>query len=160
MPPEVVRPSRIGTPAFLVIAVAIFAVLRFMPRTRRWAGFTVAFIDVPIICAIQIIQQSALPSPLLALPTNIALMFALIGFSSLSLSRGVIAATAVMAWASMAVIMYRADIAGAVQGLVFTGASGLAVVMITLVRRVARLAQASRQRDLLGKYVLGERIGI
>jgi hypothetical protein len=153
-------PTRIAVGAFMVFGSVLLVLLYRRPAVARWAGFTIPFLDVPVIALSALAEQRTLANPAAPVPFNIGLLSGMIVLSALTLSRSVIAATSVMALVTMVLVQLQAGLSPPEIALFVIGPAAISAICIVLVQRVGRLAQRSRQRDLLGKYVLGERIGI
>jgi len=157
---EAIAPSRVGALVFLGVSLCILAAVHFQPRLRTWASLSVAFIDVPVVAASQYAQSLSLGEPWHVISPNVAVMCLLVALSMLSLSRPVILLTAAMATPSVIFMALRAGLPW--PPLLLSGAVPfcIAAVGLGLVSRIRALVQAARKKDLLGKYVLGDRLGV
>lgn len=155
-----IGPTRFGVLAFLVLSGAIFFVTKHLGRLGKWAALSVPLLDVPLLSFIQHTQQSTLPAAWMGIPTNVAMMCGFIVLAALSLSRGVIWATAVVALGSIIATLLRAGVPPI--PLVLTGLVplGIGAVLATVVGRIRTLLHEARAKDLVGKYVLGDRLGV
>lgn len=151
--------SRKGTYVYFALAVLIFGVVRAVPRLLIPSLSAVAFVDVPLLGYLQYAQLPALAEPLMNTPTNAAMMTGLVAFSALALSRKVIALTAVTATISVTIVTTGAGLAPLPVALVLVMVLGVAICSALLVQRIREVVKESRQRDLLGKYILGDRLG-
>ncbi len=150
------RPSVIGGSVYLVAALLLMLVVR--KAKALWPAYATAVLDIPLVVAIQWWQASMSHSDDVLVPTNIALMLGLVALSTLSMSRGVILATWLSAQIGLTVVTYPRVLFVPYLLVSFT-MLGLTICMMVLVARVRQLVVESRQKDLLGKYVLGERLG-
>ncbi len=150
------RPSIVGGSLYLVAAVILAVVVR---KTKAfWPAYATAVLDVPLVVAIQWFQGQAAADWMIVVPGNIALMLGLVAMSTLSMSRPVIVATWVSAQLGLTLVTYPRVLLVPYLLVSFTMV-GLAICMTVLVERVRQLVVESRQKDLLGKYILGERLG-
>ncbi len=153
--------SRWGAWLYFLVAAVIALVIFAFPKTVIISSYAVAFVDVPLLSAIHHLQLGPLGELRYHnVPANLVMMSTLIVAASLSMSLPVIVATATTATASMVLMLYRCDYPMLPILLCAITAPAMAVVTGLLVFRIRRLVVESRSRDLLGKYVLGERIGI
>jgi hypothetical protein len=153
------RPTTLGAWFYFAVALLNFAVVVWRGRPGLWSAYAVPFLDVPLIACVQWLQVNSLKDPSLIVPVNVALMAGFTGLSAFSMSNAVIACTAFTASASIMVVARAAHVELMPMSLVLVATLGLAAVAAAMVGRVRRLVVDSRRRDLLGKYVLGERIG-
>jgi serine/threonine protein kinase len=152
-------PTMYGTLAFVVVSALVFGVTKYVPRIGKWGTLAVAFVDVPMIAYIQHLQAPLLPAQWMGLPTAVAIPCALVALSTLSLSRTVIAITAVMATAAILRRLLSVNLGGAPIALTLIMPPAIGLVGATVVGRIRRLVHAARKKDLVGKYILGERLG-
>jgi hypothetical protein len=152
--------SQIGTAIYVLMALLLFLLPRRFPALGNYAGFGIALVDVPIIGLTEVMQQRALPEPIDVVPSGVGLMIALIMLATLTLQRASVIATAVAGFVVIVIEMRVATLAPIGVMLPLLAIFGTAVGGVVLVSRMRSLVHQSRQRDLLGKYVLGERIGI
>jgi serine/threonine protein kinase len=155
-----IGPTRWGVVAFVVLSGALLFMTRKYQRVGKWASLSVPLLDVPLLSLIQHAQIGMLPQPWMGVPTNVGMMLGLIVLSGLSLSRAVIWATALAAEASIVATLVRVDLAGI--PLVLTALVPLAVgaILAAVVNRIRTLLHEARAKDLVGKYVLGDRLGV
>jgi serine/threonine protein kinase len=154
------RPTLYGTWAFSAIALVVFLVTKYVPSLGRWGTLAVAFVDLPAIAIIQALQADKLPAPWMGIPTAVAIPCGLVALSTLSLSRAVIGITAAMA--TLAILRRLVSIegmSGAPIALTLMIPPAIGVVGATVVSRIRSLVHAARKKDLVGKYILGERLG-
>lgn len=157
---EVLAPSRIGTFLYLGVALIIGGAHALVPRFRAVSIYGIALFDAVIISIIHHFQLGSLEDVRwMNAPINLIMMFSMILISTLSLSWVVICATVVIATTSMIAMLARCDYGPVSIGLAALALPAIAGVASTLVLRIRGLVRAARQRDLLGKYVLGPRIG-
>lgn len=157
---HLMAPSRWAAGIFLIMSIGALVGLRFAPSWGKWAGYLVPFIDLPVLAFAQYFQRQRLPEDWFGLPSGISLMLGLMVISSLSLSRPIIWLTTLGATASMLVAMVHASQLPLVPIAMTTSVTVLVgFVLSTVAQRVRWLVHASRSRDLMGKYVLGERLG-
>ncbi|MDX2015122.1 MAG: serine/threonine-protein kinase [Myxococcaceae bacterium] len=152
-------PTLWGAVVFTAISAALYAVTRFVPALGRWGTLAVALVDVPMIAFIQAVQADKLPQPWHGLPTAVAIPSALVVLSMLSLSRRIIWVTAAMATASIVRRLLTVDLSFPPIFLTALMPLGIGMVGSTLVTRLRALVHAARKKDLVGKYILGERLG-
>ncbi|MDP3231973.1 MAG: serine/threonine-protein kinase [Myxococcales bacterium] len=152
-------PTVYGTLAFLGVSALVYAVTRFVPSVGKWGTLAVAFVDVPMLAFIQHLQAERLPMAWYGIPTAVALPCGLVALSALSLSRTVITLTALMATATILRRLVSLDLPTPpiLLTMLIPGAIGL--VAVTVVGRIRALVHAARKKDLIGKYILGERLG-
>ncbi|MDP3504255.1 MAG: serine/threonine-protein kinase [Myxococcales bacterium] len=152
-------PTVYGTLAFLCVSALVYAVTRFVPSVGKWGTLAVAFVDVPMLAFIQHLQAERLPMAWYGIPTAVALPCGLVALSALSLSRTVITLTALMATATILRRLVSLDLPTPpiLLTMLIPGAIGL--VAVTVVGRIRALVHAARKKDLVGKYILGERLG-
>lgn len=155
-----IGPTRWGVLAFVVLSSALLVATRRFSSLGKWAALSVPLLDVPLLSFIQHTQQSTLPAMWMGIPTNVAMMCGFIVLASLSLSRSIIWTTAVVANASIVATLLRADLPGI--PLVLTALVPLAIgaVLSAVVGRIRTLLHEARAKDLVGKYVLGDRLGV
>ncbi len=152
-------PSTLGSILYFVAAIVIWRLLKTGKLVKR-AGWMLPIVDMPLIAVAQLIQTARLPVPLVGMVNTPAMMLGLVVFSVLSLSRKVIVITSLM---GLVPLLYRIayvslPINAAV--LILVAHVGVTMVMLALVGRMRGLVHTSRAQDLLGKYVLGRRIGL
>lgn len=156
---EAMRMTLIGTIAFTAVSAIVYALTRWVPFVGAWGTLATAFIDVPMISLIQHLQAPRLGHAWYGIPTAVGLMCGLVVLSMLSLSKRVIWITAFFATASMARRLVGLDLPWPPIALTLMMPLSIAGVGASLVTRIRALVQAARRRDLVGKYVLGERLG-
>lgn len=152
-------PTVFGTLAFLVVSAIVYAVTRFVPSVGKWGTLAVAFVDVPMLAFIQHLQADRLPLAWYGIPTAVALPCGLVALSALSLSRTVIALTALMATATILRRLISLDLPTPPILLTMIVPPAIGLVAVTVVGRIRALVHAARKKDLVGKYILGERLG-
>lgn len=151
---------------FCFLSLGILRAITRFPRLGGWAWLATPFLDVPTVAVAQFIQQPKLLLMTDIVPANIGLMMLFIVASSASLSPPVIYATAALGLISMEVTLAR-TINTQNEGYHFVpmafvavATCGIAILSASVVNRFRAMTQAARRRDLVGKYVLGERIGV
>lgn len=163
VPPEseaYIAPSRYGVLVFVVLSVGVMIFTLRAGARARWASLAVPLVDVPLLAVIQHLQMNLLPAQWMSIPTAVSLMCGCVVLASLSLSRAVIAATTVAALVGMTSQLLRVPGLDLVPLLVTSMVPvAIGVVLTTAMGRLKALLHESRARDLLGKYLLGERIG-
>jgi hypothetical protein len=157
---EKLGPTRWGAVAFVVMSGVILYGTRRFHRLGKWAALSVPLLDAPLLSAIQHVQLSSLPAPWHGIPTNATMMVGLVVLSSLSLSRGVIWVTALVAEASLVGTLLRAGVPGTPLVLSALVPLGVGATLATVVGRIRSLLHEARAKDLVGKYVLGDRLGV
>ncbi len=156
---EALRPSSWGALAFVGLSGALLVVTRSVPKLGQWASLAVALVDIPALSAIQHLQQSRLPFMWQGIPTNVGFMCGLVALSVLSLSRWVPFAAAAAALASIEATLYRANMPFIPMALTGLVPFLVAFVGTSVVGRLRALVAETRKNDLVGKYILGERLG-
>jgi serine/threonine protein kinase len=155
----VTRPSLFGSMAFFSVAVVLLFILKKRPRAANVIAYATPLIDTPLLAFIQSTQQAKLPAAWMGLPTNVGLMMMLIATSALTLSRPAVVLTAMVAMISNQYEMGVAGLEMTPRFLVSIAPIVIAGVGISLMDRLRTMVHAARRRDLLGKYVLGNRLG-
>lgn len=153
-------PTLYGNVVFFAVSLVVYLLIRRVPALGKWGSLAVAFVDVPMVALIQYFQAFRLNDhPWHGLPTAVAIPLALVALSTLSLSRPVILLTALMAALSIVRRLVSLDVP--LPPILFTVfmAVGMAVLGIAVVGRIRTLVHEARKRDLVGKYILGERLG-
>ena len=144
---------------YLVAGVTVWRLLKTGRLVKR-AGWVIPMLDMPLVAIAQVIQTWTLPNPLMGMVNTPAMMGGLMALSVLSLSRPVIIASGLI---GLGPILYRGlYVHLAPTPFLFTlvGYVGTGAVLLALVGRMRGLIHTSRAQDLLGKYVLGRRIGL
>lgn len=154
---EELLPTAVTSVVWLVLAVAAYVALR-----RGWlverAGWLVPVMDAPLLALTQIVQTKLLQVPLIGMMTTPTLMLTLVTMATLSLSRTAIVVTSLI---GLVPFFYRAsflDLRGTVY-LPLLAWLALTMTLVALVGRMRGLVHKSRANDLLGKYLLGRRLG-
>lgn len=153
------RPTVLGAVFFLALAAIVYLATRFVPALGKWGTLAVAFVDVPAISIIQAMQAEKLVEPWLGISTAVAIPCGLVALSTLSLSRVVIAITAGMATLSILRRLVSLDLPIPPVLLTILIPPAIGMVGMTVVGRIRTLVHAARKNDLVGKYILGERLG-
>ncbi len=153
------RPTIYGVLFFAVVATIVYLVTRYVPSLGKWGTLAVAFVDLPAISFIQAMQAEKLSQAWAGIPTAVAIPCGLVALSTLSLSRTVIGITAAMATLSILRRLLSLDMAGPPIVLTLMIPPAIGMVGATVVSRIRALVHAARKKDLVGKYILGERLG-
>ncbi len=152
-------PTLVSTVAYLVLSLVVWRLL-VTGRLVKSAGWVVPLLDTPMVALAQVVQTPRLPVPWMGMVNSPAMMIAFVVLSSLSLSRNAIWLTTVV---GLVPVLYRAhylSLSASSLALTLLAYGGVTFVLQALVGRVRGLVHASRAQDLLGKYVLGRRIGV
>lgn len=150
-------PTAITGVLWTALAVAAFVALRKGWVVER-SGYVVPLLDAPLLAVTQIVQTKQLAVPLLGMMTTPTIMLSLVALSTLSLSRTAIVATSAV---GLVPFLYRAvvlDVRGTLYLSLFAWL-GTTAVLVAVVGRMRGLVHKSRANDLLGKYLLGRRLG-
>ncbi len=145
--------------AYLVTSLVVWRLLKTGKLVKR-AGWVVALVDMPLVAMAQLAQTSRLPVPWMGMVNTPTMMVALVALSVLSLSRGVIVATAAV---GLVPIFYRGwftHLHFPPFVLMVSCYGGITAVLLAIVGRMRGLVHTSRAQDLLGKYVLGRKLGV
>jgi hypothetical protein len=153
------RPTIYGTAFFGVVATIVYLITRYVPSLGKWGTLAVAFVDLPAISIIQALQAEKLSQPWVGVPTAVAIPLGLVALSTLSLSRTVIGITAVIATLSILRRLLALDMSGPPIFLTLMIPPAIGLVGASVVGRIRALVHAARKKDLVGKYILGERLG-
>ncbi len=155
----VLRPTLFGAALFFAFALVIYALVALRPHFAKPSALLIPFFDVPLVSSLQLVQVPLLDKPDQQVPANIALMCGLVILSTLTLNRRVIGLTAAGATFSMMVMLWVTGFG--IIPLLYTAVApvGAAMVGRFLVTRIGDLVHQVRKADLLGKYVLGKRLG-
>ncbi|MDP1920306.1 MAG: serine/threonine-protein kinase [Myxococcales bacterium] len=154
-----VAPSRYGSLAYLAMSALVLLAVTLRPRLRKAASYGPAFVDVPLVGCVELLQGQYATTPGLGTAASASYLIVLAMLSMLALSRRVVLVTSVptlgFLWAILTVTATPVPIRlGAMVATL--GAFVLGWIVVGQLRELVRL---SRQADLIGKYVLGERIG-
>jgi hypothetical protein len=154
-----VWPSRYGALLYMLLALGILLAVELRPSWLRLAPLTPALVDIPLVGAIEWKQALLALQPGAGTPASVAFLLGFVLLGVLTLSRlAIVLATAaalLLTWFILDAAATPLPVRGAVL-VVMLGGGGLGWLLVEQVHRLLRL---SRQRDLVGKYVLGERIG-
>jgi hypothetical protein len=142
---------------YLAIAVALVAWGRWHPKGSRLMGLSVALVDVPLVTLINYAGLNA-RDPRFILG-GIGLFGAVVTGAALTLSRAVVACTCVASLIGGALIYLSLDAPASEHVVIAVAPILSAGFCFFLVSRLQRLVEESRRDDLLGKYILGERLG-
>ncbi len=156
---QALRPTSYGALLFVALSSALLWVTKRVPRLGQWASLAVAVVDIPTLSAIQHIQQSRLPFMWQGIPTNVGFMCGLVALSVLSLSKWVPFAAAAVATASIMATLVRAGMPFIPMALTGLVPFLIAFIGSSVVGRLRTLVAEARKSDLVGKYILGERLG-
>ncbi|MBL8916804.1 MAG: serine/threonine protein kinase [Archangium sp.] len=152
-------PSRYGAVLYAVLAGLLLLLVQFKPKTRGFAAFAPAFLDVPLVGTIEYVQAQYTTAHGIGAASSVTMLLTFLLLSTIALSRRVILIVAPITLAFITAILSTGQVPWVVRGNVIVATAGFAVLALVLVAKIRRLVTASRQRDLLGKYVLGERLG-
>lgn len=151
-------PTLVATVLVLLAGVAMLALAKH-ERSAPHLGWVIPLVDLPIIAGAQIIQVGTLPVPLMSLTTVVGLMAVLSAVSVLSLSSRVVIATTALGGLHVLTRTLHLGVHFGPVSLTMFAWVAMGFSLVTAVNRVAKLVTESRRDDLLGKYVLGRRIG-
>ncbi|MBL8923472.1 MAG: serine/threonine protein kinase [Myxococcaceae bacterium] len=154
-----VTPSLVGAAAYFVMSALVLAVVSRWPGARRFASFAPAVVDVPLVGTTELLQATLALTPGLGTQASVAYLMALSLLSVLALSRTVVIATALPTTAFLWAILHVTKVPVPIRVGVTVGSLGALTLAWIVVGQVRALVRLSRQADLLGKYVLGERLG-
>jgi eukaryotic-like serine/threonine-protein kinase len=144
--------------AYAGLAIMLFAAVRRSQRLARGFGISVALLDVPAVTLIQYQGMAGAPERFLFGPV-LGMYCALVVASALLLSARAVLVTCVAAMAAAALLYRLADAPASEHAIIAIAPLGTASICAFLVGRIRALVVESRKSDLMGKYVLGERIG-
>jgi hypothetical protein len=144
---------------YLALSVPLYVIASRRPLSVRWLGYSPALFDVPFSGLLVLYPALSAGLPIDLVSTG-CLMGAWIAISTASLSRSVVAVTHVSAMVTMAVIFNVAGRRFEEQVNVAIIVGGAMLIGIYLTERIRTLVAESRSADLLGKYILGERLGV
>jgi hypothetical protein len=154
-----IAPSLVGAGAYFVMSALVLGVVTRWPGTRRFASFAPAVVDVPLVGTTELLQATLALTPGLGTQASVAYLIALSLLSVLALSRTVVIATALPTTAFLLAILHVTQVPVPIRVGVVIGSLGTLTLAWIIVGQVRALVRLSRQADLLGKYVLGERLG-
>lgn len=155
-----VWPTRYGAVAYAVFAVTIVVLAKLKPQPfLRWAAFAPAIVDVPLIGLLEWKQATYAIEPGLILVGATAEMLCYVMLSTLALSRVLMILVTPPAILFIALIASVEGTPWPVRLSLFIVLAGTGALGWVLVGKIRRLVRTSRERDLLGKYVLGPRLG-
>ncbi len=146
------------TLAYVAASVVVWRLLKQGKLVKR-AGWVIPLLDVPLIAIAQVLQTSQLPVPWMGMVNSTAMILTFVVVSGLSLSRSAVLLTAAI---GLVPLLYRAwyvKLNAVPFAMTMISFGALTATMIVLVGRIRGLVHASRAQDLLGKYLLGKRIG-
>lgn len=154
-----VWPSRYGALLYAALAGLLLLLVQLKPSTRGVAAFAPAFLDVPLVGTIEYVQALYTTAHGVGAASSVTMLLGFLLLSTIALSRRVVLLVAPITLAFIWAILSVGRIPWVVRGNVIVATAGFAALALVLVAKIRRLVTASRQRDLLGKYVLGERLG-
>ncbi len=143
----------------LVASLVIWRLLKTGKLLKR-AGWMLPMLDLPLIAIAQVMQTPKLPFPWMGMVNTPAMMSGLLVPSVLSLSRPVILASAAIGLVPIITRAVYVNLAPTPFAFTVMSFMGITAVLLALVTRIRGLVHTSRAQDLLGKYVLGRRLGI
>jgi hypothetical protein len=167
-PSPVLQAAQLGTSIWAVVALGCVLLLRSNPSWWRPLMYAPPVIDVSCVGLTFVFEMEALKAaPELSAQMSaydisqpaMAIMCAMIVFSVFSLSWQVTTATAVYATFIMMLMLRATQTATVVYFYVALVPLAVGLGLGFLVTRLSHIVRESRKKDLLGKYVLGERIG-
>ena len=138
-------------------------------RLIERAGWTVPAFDAPLIALAQYIQTARLNYESLGIDNHAdaamminscMVMMGLLVLTTLSLSAAAIATTAVTALVTILLRANALGVSGAPLIIATIVLLSTTAVLLALVGRMRGLVHTSRAQDLLGKYVLGRKVGM
>jgi serine/threonine protein kinase len=144
---------------YALFALATVAVVRLVPRLLLPSAFLIALVDIPAATAISM-RAAPVDHPDLVMVTTVALALAMIVGSGLTLNYLAILVTEISACIFTAVLGWRLGTPLPQNLTAICTCVGCGVVTSYLVSRVRTLVEQSRRRDLGGKYIIGDRIGV
>lgn len=144
---------------YFIAGLGIWRLLKTGRLVKR-AGWVLPMLDMPLIAIAQIVQTSKLPNPLMGMVNTPSMMGGLLVLSVLSLSRPVIVATALIGLVPILTRGIYVHLEPTPFAFTLIGYAGITITLLALVGRMRGLIHTSRAQDLLGKYVLGRRIGL
>ncbi len=153
-------PTVYGSAVYFCTSLLNFLLVVVLRRGVTVSIYWLALVDVPLVACIEWFQAGTPRGAQVIPPVCVALMMALLSTSTLTLSRPAIAATSGVTLLSMVMVLVRCGLPPPTIFFSFVGLSAVAALSISLVGRIRSLLAEARQRDLLGKYVLGERLGL
>lgn len=154
-----VWPSRGGALAYLLMSAVVLLAVTIRKPWLRFAAFAPALIDLPLVGTTELLQAQLALTPGHGTQASAAYLMVLSMLSMLALSRTVVLVAAIptlgFLWAilSAAAVPLEIRVGASVAAV---GATALGWIIVGQLRALVRL---SRQADLLGKYVLGPRLG-
>ncbi len=153
-------PVRYGAVLYFVLATAVLLLAKAKPQTfMRLAAFTPAVIDVPLVGLMQWKQATYATEPGMILADATVTLLVFVMLSTLSLSRVVLVLVTPPALFFIWMVATAEHTPMAVKASVVVIASAFGPFGWVLIGKIRRLVRSSRERDLLGKYVLGDRLG-
>lgn len=156
---QIFMPTIVVSVTYFVGALVVWRLLKTGKLVAR-AGWVVPLFDMPVIVIAQIFQTSRLPTPWVGLVNAPVMAVGFMVLTTLALSRSAIAVSALL---GLVPIFYRAwyvRLPNEALVMVLLSFGVTAAVLMALVTRVRGLVHTSRAQDLLGKYVLGRRVGL
>jgi hypothetical protein len=143
---------------YVLCAAVLYVIAVRRPLAARWLGYSPAFVDVPVCTAIIVYGGVATGTPI-DLTFLSCLVVAWVAISMASLSRTVVITTYLvgMLCATLAHVLAGRGFYDIHGVWLVTGGGMLIGVYVT--NRIRALVAESRSADLLGKYILGERLG-
>lgn len=155
-----VWPARYGSVLYMALSGLVLLLAKLKPRPfMRWAAFTPALIDVPLVGLMEWKQATYSVVPGLILPGATVMLLGFVMLSSLALSRLLIVLVTPPAMFFIFAIARAEGSPLPIIGSLLAVSVGFGPLGWVLVGKIRRLVRASRERDLLGKYILGPRLG-
>lgn len=150
-------PTFVSVAIYFVVSVGLWWALRRPQLTPRLAGWAIPLVDAPVV-AVGLIFQTASVDPAIGLMNATAIMLTLMVLSLTSLSRPAIITTAVIV---LVPVVYRLGVLHQLRAMqaLMVGWGVTTFVLFSVVVRLRHLVHQARAEQLLGRYVLGRRLG-
>lgn len=155
-------PSILTSTAFAIVGVSVYAAAR-VEKLRPQLSWVLPLVDLPLIAIGQSFQLSRLMQDgdgWMSLATVISIAAAFCVASVLSLSRRVVVTTVVLAATHVALRTVALGVLPQITALAMLSFATVGACSWAYVTRLRSIIFASRQDDLMGKYLLGPRIGV
>lgn len=151
-------PTFVTSLVSLAAAIIVVVLLRRGLLDRR-AGWVALVVDAPLIATAQLLQTAQLNGLAFGITNTLGLMSGLIGLSALSLDRRVVVGTFLVMLVPLGYRMRLVENVDMYYLLPVFGVAGLTAVLLVLIGRIRGLIRSARSADLMGKYLLGKRVG-
>jgi serine/threonine-protein kinase len=149
-------PTFVSVSIYFVVSVVLWRRLR-RPEVPRRVGWAIPLVDAPVVSVGLVLQTSTVDAAL-GLMNATAIMLTLMVLSLASLSRPAILTTALVVLTPVVYRLHALDLLLATPALL-VGWGVTTFVLLFVVVRLRHLVQQARADRLLGKYVLGRRLG-